>query len=99
MRIPGILNAWHAYRSSVIAQAIVKNSGLLLGLVAFDLLLKLPPAGRMLYVLPVFCLTRVAGVRLGVALSVVTTIIAAMLDRFSGLGEAWLLNAIIRFSA
>jgi diguanylate cyclase (GGDEF)-like protein len=99
MRIPAILDVWHAYRASAIAQAIAKNVGLLAALVAFDVLLKLPQAGRMLYVLPVFGLTRVAGVRLGVGLGVLATIIGSQLDRAAGLGDAWLLNALIRFAA
>ena len=99
LKIPTLRDAWDAYRTSSIAPAIVKNGGLLAGLVVLDLLLKLPPAGRMLYVLPVFALTRVAGVQLGVALAVIATIIGTIFDRVAGLGDAWLVNALLRFTA
>ncbi|HLK15984.1 MAG TPA: GGDEF domain-containing protein [Fimbriimonadaceae bacterium] len=95
-----ISSAWHSYRASAIAQAITRYGGMLIGLVALDMLLRMPPAGRMLYVIPVFCLTRVAGVRLGVALAVVATIAGTVLDRAAGLtGDTWLVNALVRFAA
>ena len=99
MKVPAIRDSWHAYRASHVAQALAKDGGLLVALIVLDVVLRLPPAGRMLYVLPVFCLTRVAGVRLGVSLAAVATIAGTILDRAAGLGDAWLLNSIVRFTA
>ena len=97
MKSPTICEAWYAYRASVIAQAVAKNGALFLALIALDIVLRLPPSGRMLYILPVFGLTRVAGIKAGVALAAVATIVGAILDRAAGLGDAWLVNALIRF--
>lgn len=94
-----VREAWHAYRSSAVAQAVVANTTLLFGLVLLDLVLGLPPAGRMLYAIPVFSLTRVAGVRLGVALGAVATIVGTVLDRRAGFSDAWLLNFVVRMIA
>ncbi|MHB8636865.1 MAG: GGDEF domain-containing protein [Fimbriimonadaceae bacterium] len=99
MRRSAIRNTWHRYRASAVAQAVAKNVAWLAALVALDAMLRLPPAGRMLYVLPVFGLSRVAGVRWGVALAVVATIVGTILDRTAHFGDAWLLNAIVRFTA
>src|SRR5579863_5158772 len=98
MKNPSISGAWYAYRASAVAQAIARNWALLIALVALDLLLRLPAAGRVLFVIPVFGLTRVAGVKAGVGLATLATLAGMAIDRATGVGEAWFVNALLGFA-
>jgi diguanylate cyclase (GGDEF)-like protein len=99
MKSPTIREAWFAYVNSPFAQAVAKNAGILTAIVAVDLILKLPPSGRMLYLLPVFGVTRAAGLRAGIFFSAAATVVGAEMDHIAGLGDTWLLNSLVRFTA
>jgi diguanylate cyclase (GGDEF)-like protein len=87
--------AW--YEATPMAQEIAKHTTLLFAIVVADVIFKLPPAGRMVYVLPVFGLTRTAGLHTGVAMAAAAAIIGTEMDRMAGFHDTWLLNGIIRF--
>ncbi len=99
MKSPTLEEWLQAYQDSPSAQAVVKYTSIFLGIVLADYILRLPPAGRMLYILPVFYLTRSAGVRAGLLLAVVATIIGSAMDHLAGLTDTWLVNSVVRFTA